>query len=418
MLVAFATNNEKIRAIMKVVILSKALVAGAYQRKLEEIARLGVDLTALVPPSWREPRVGEQRLERRFTAGYRLEALPIALNGRHHLHFYPAIGSALRRLRPDVLHIDEESFNLATFLAMRAGLAVGARCCFYNWANIDRRYPPPFSFFEQHSFRHAAHAIAGNQDAAAIIRRHGYRGPVTVIPQFGVDPEMFALKEAGGGMRDEGGGMRDEGGGMKDEGSFRPSSLLPHPSSLLLHPSSFTIGYLGRLVPEKGILDLVEAMCGLPDHIRLRLIGDGVLGQAITILAKTLGVDARVELCPAVGSTEVPVALAGLDLLVLPSRTTPNWKEQFGRVLIEAMSCGVPVLGSSSGEIPHVIGDAGMIFPEGDTLALRQEIARIATNPALHADLARRGRARILAEFTQAAIARRHVEVYAAMLGQ
>ena len=388
---------------MKVVILSKALVAGAYQRKLEEIARLGVELTALVPPSWREPRVGEQRLERRFTAGYRLEALPIALNGRHHLHFYPAIGSALRRLRPDVLHIDEESFNLATFLAMRAGLSVGARCCFYNWANIDRRYPPPFSLFEQHSFRHAAHAIAGNQDAAAIIRRHGYRGPVTVIPQFGVDPEMFAQ---------EAGGRRQEaGGGRQEAGSADPASCLPP-------PASFTIGYLGRLVPEKGILDLVEAMCGLPDHIRLRLIGDGVLGQAITTTAKTLGVDARVELCPAVGSTEVPVALARLDLLVLPSRTTPNWREQFGRVLIEAMSCGVPVLGSSSGEIPHVIGDAGMIFPEGDTLTLRREIARIATNPALRADLARRGRARVLAEFTQAAIARRHVEVYATMRGQ
>ena len=98
-------------------------------------------------------------------------------------------------------------------------------------------------------------------------------------------------------------------------------------------------------------------------------------------------------------------------------RDSSNWKEQFGRVLIEAMSCGVPVLGSGSGEIPHVIGDAGLIFPEGDVATLRIAIARIATAPALRADLARRGRARILAEFTQAAIARRHVAVYAAMLG-
>ncbi|MEI7770718.1 MAG: glycosyltransferase [Chloroflexales bacterium] len=371
---------------MKVVILSKALVAGAYQRKLEEIARLGVDLTALVPPSWREPRVGEQRLERRFTAGYRLEALPIALNGRHHLHFYPALGRALRRLRPDVLHVDEESFNLATFLAMRAGLAVGARCCFYNWANIDRRYPPPFSLFERHSFRHAAHAIAGNQEAAAIIRGHGYRGPVTVIPQFGVDPDMFA-----------------------------PAPDIQHSTFNIQH---FTVGYLGRLVPEKGVLDLVAALSGLPDHIRLRLIGDGVLRPQIAARAADLGVGARVDLRPAVGSTAVPAALAGLDLLVLPSRTTASWKEQFGRVLIEAMSCGVPVLGSSSGEIPHVIGDAGLTFPEGDVGALRRMIARVVADEALRADLASRGRARILAEFTQAAVARRHIEVYAAMLGR
>jgi glycosyltransferase involved in cell wall biosynthesis len=371
---------------MRVVILSKALIAGAYQRKLEEIARLGVDLTALVPPSWREPRVGVQRLERRFTAGYRLEALPIVLNGQHHLHFYPALGRALRRLRPDVLHIDEESFNLATFLALRAGLAVGARCCFYNWANIDRRYPPPFSLFERYSLRHAAHAIAGNQEAAAIIRRHGYRGPVSVIPQFGVDPDMFALRA-----------------------SPQPSALSPQP---------FTVGYLGRLVPEKGVLDLVAALPGLPEHIRLRLIGDGVLRPQIVARAAALGVSARVELRPAVGSTEVPAALAGLDLLVLPSRTTASWKEQFGRVLIEAMSCGVPVLGSSSGEIPHVIGEVGLIFPEGDMSALRQAITRVAADEALRDDLARQGRARILAEFTQSAIARRHVEVYAAMIGR
>ncbi|NTU78371.1 MAG: glycosyl transferase family 1, partial [Chloroflexales bacterium] len=151
---------------MKVVILSKALVAGAYQRKLEEIAQLGVELTALVPPAWREPRVGLLRLERRYTAGYRLESLPIALNGQHHLHFYPTLGRALRRLRPDVLHIDEESFNLATFQAMRLGVALGTRCCFYNYANIERTYPPPFSLFERYSFRHAAHAMACNQEAA------------------------------------------------------------------------------------------------------------------------------------------------------------------------------------------------------------------------------------------------------------
>jgi len=368
---------------MRVVILSKALVAGAYQRKLEEIARLGVELTALVPPSWREPRVGEQRLERRFTAGYRLEALPIALNGRHHTHFYPALGRALRRLRPEVFHIDEEAFNLATFLAMRAGVALGARCCFYNWANIDRAYPPPFNLFERYSYRHAAHAIAGNHEAAAIIRRHGYAGPVSVIPQFGVDPELFGPAEP-------------------------PSSPRPPP---------FTVGYLGRLVPEKGVLDLVDAVAGLPE-VRLRLVGDGAQRPAIERRAAERGLGPRLEIRPAVGSTEVPASLRELDALALPSRTTASWKEQFGRVLIEAMSCGVPVIGSSSGEIPNVIGDAGLTFPEGDVAALRDRIARLAASPEQCADLARRGRARVLAEFTQAAVARRHVAVYAAMLGR
>jgi glycosyltransferase involved in cell wall biosynthesis len=368
---------------VRVVILSKALIVGTYQRKLEEIAALGVELTALVPASWREPRVGITKLDRRFTSGYQLEVLPLALNGQHHLHFYLGLRRALGRLRPAVLHIDEESFNLATFLAMRAGLAVGARCCFYNWANIDRRYPPPFSLFERYNLRHARHAIAGNQEAAAIIRRHGYGGPISVIPQFGVDPELF------------------------------------HPAaapSIVNRPPSFIVGFMGRLLPEKGLLDLVEALAGLPEAVKLRLIGDGALRPQIERRAAELGLAGRVELRPFVGSTAVPEALRQLDALALPSRTTASWKEQFGRILIEAMSCGLPVIGSDSGEIPNVIGEAGLVFPEGDVAALRAAIGRLYDDTALRAELARRGRQRALDQFTQAAIARRHVEVYRQML--
>ncbi len=366
---------------MRVVILSKALVVGAYQKKLEEIAHLGVELTALVPPGWREPRVGLVPLERRYTAGYNLETLPIVLNGRHHLHFYRGLRRALERLRPDVFHIDEESFNLATFQAMRAGMAVGARCCFYNYANIERVYPPPFNLFERYNFRHAAHALACNQEAAAIIRRHGYTGPLTIVPQFGVDPELFTPAE--------------------------PRST----------KDRFVVGYLGRFVPEKGIFDLIDAVAALPSTIHLQLVGDGAQRTAIERRVAERGLAQRVKLLPGVSSTAVPEALRSFDALVLPSRTTPNWKEQFGRVLIEAMSCGVPVIGSSSGEIPHVIGDAGLVFPEGDVPALSAMIQRLAHDSALSSDLRKRGRTRVRAEFTQAAIAQRHVAVYAAMLG-
>ncbi len=362
--------------------LSKAVVAGAYQRKLEEIARLGVELTVLAPPGWREPRVGMIPLEQRFTTGYTLVTLPIVFNGHHHIHFYRGLRPLIHRLRPQVFHIDEESFNLATFLAMRVGRAVGARCCFYNWANIDRHYPPPFGWFERYNLRHAAHAIAGNQEAATIIRRHGYRGPISVIPQFGVDPDLFA------------------------------------PADIPRQTEWFTIGYVGRLVPEKGVVDLVAALAGLPTNTRLRLIGDGVEGPRLRKLAAELGLADRVEFVPAIPSTDVPTAMRTFDVLVLPSRTQANWKEQFGRVLIEAMSCSIPVIGSTCGEIPQVIGDAGIVFPEGDVAALRAALIRLIEHPALRVELAQRGRARVLANFTQAAIARRHVAVYQMMLDQ
>jgi glycosyltransferase involved in cell wall biosynthesis len=381
---------------MKVVILSKALIVGTYQRKLEEIAAQGVELTALVPPSWHEPRVGTTMLDRRFTRGYNLEVLPIWLNGQHHLHFYGGLRQVLQRLRPAVLHIDEESFNLATYLAMRAGRAVGARCCFYNWANIDRRYPLPFSYFERYNLRHACHAIAGNQEAATIIRRHGFRGPISVIPQFGVDETMFAPVLAQHAASD----------GVV--GTQRAASLR----------DSFTVGFLGRLVVEKGVLDLVEALAGLPNAVRLVLIGDGVLRGAIEQRARALGLAERIVITGSLPSTAIPEILRGLDVLALPSHTRPNWKEQFGRALIEAMSSGVAVVGSDSGEIPNVIGDAGMIVPEGNVAALREAIARLYNDRPFHAELCKRGRRRVLEHFTQTAIARRHVAVYHSMLEQ
>jgi glycosyltransferase involved in cell wall biosynthesis len=117
------------------------------------------------------------------------------------------------------------------------------------------------------------------------------------------------------------------------------------------------IGYLGRLVAQKGVLDLVEALALLPAHIRLRLIGDGALRPRIKARAAELGLRERVELVA--WTNDVPAELRRLDALALPSHTTPTWKEQFGRVLVEAMSCGVPVVGSSSGEIPRWWATAG-----------------------------------------------------------
>ncbi|MCU0494327.1 MAG: glycosyltransferase family 4 protein [Chloroflexaceae bacterium] len=372
---------------MKVIILSKAFVVGAYQRKLEELAQLpGVELLALVPPRWREPRVGTQKLERRFTAGYRLQTLPILLNGQHHTHFYPTLGWIIARERPDILHVDEEAFNLATFLAVRAGVATGARCCFFNWANMDRWYPPPFNLFERYVFRHAAHAIAGNREAASIIRRHGYSGPLSVLPQFGVDPELFSPQQ---------------------------HSVQAPVSGL---PSSVRVGYIGRLVPEKGVLGLVEALAGLPNHVQLLLVGDGELRPLIERRAAALGLSGRVAIRPAVSSTAVPQVLHELDVLVLPSRTMPNWKEQFGRILVEAMSCGVPVVGSASGEIPNVIGEGGLVFPEGDVAALRAALAQLLADAGLRREIGQRGRARVLANYTQAAIARQTYDIYMQML--
>ena len=143
--------------------LSKACIVGAYQRKLEELARCpDIQLTVIVPPGWKDDR-GEQLLERTYTDGYDLMVLPIRFNGHFHLHHYPQLRSQLQILQPDLLHIDEEPYNYATRHAMIQAKKLGIRACFFTWQNLLRTYPPPFRWWEQANFQQAVHAIAGNQ---------------------------------------------------------------------------------------------------------------------------------------------------------------------------------------------------------------------------------------------------------------
>lgn len=369
--------------------LSKAVIVGAYQRKLEELARLpGVELVAIAPPLWRDSR-GETRLERAYTAGYDLTVTPLALNGHFHIHFYPKLGQALAAARPDLVHVDEEPYNLAAWQAIRWAARHDRPAVFFTWQNLQRAYPPPFRWFERYSYRHSAHAIAGNQEAQHVLRAKGYRGAVTVIPQFGIDPDLF------------------------DRNAQAP--LAPRTAG-----PGLTVGYAGGLVAEKGVDTLLRslAVCRQRGGQPWLLLAAGVGAQqpALEALAAQLDLGQDVVFLGRVASTEMPAFYASIDVLVVPSRTTPTWKEQFGRVLVEAMACHTPVVGSDSGEIPHVIGDAGLIFPEGDVQALAAHLLRLAADPALRAELAQRGRSRVLAHFTQQRIAAATHQVYRQVL--
>jgi glycosyltransferase involved in cell wall biosynthesis len=357
--------------------ISKALVTGMYQRKLEELARLpGIELTAIVPAFWRDRR-GDVTLEKAYTRGYELVVAPLAFNGQYHLHFYPTLGRLLAGLRPDIVHMDEEPYNLATWHALRLGRAVGAGCLFFTWQNLRRNYPWPFRQMELASYRMAAHAIAGNQAAADGLRAKKYRGRLSIIPQFGVDPDIFSPEVA------------------------------PRPEN------RFAIGYSGALIPEKGVDLLLTACAGLPSRgWSLAILGDGPERERLETMAGQLGIGGHVRFLGRLSSIEVPAFYRGLDVLVLPSLTRANWAEQFGRVLIEAMACEVPVVGSSSGEIPHVIADAGVIFPEGEVTALGAALADLMADPARRAQLGARGRTRVLEQYTQARIAAATYRVY------
>src|SRR5581483_7359222 len=175
---------------LRVLMVSKALVVGAYQRKLEALASFpDVDLTVVVPRTW-----AGQPYEPAFVQGYRTLVEPIRFDGNFHLFYLPTLGRIIGRLQPAVVHMDEEPYNLATALATRQALRHGARPLFFTWQNLLRRYPPPFCWFERYVFSRSRYVIAGNAEAVDVLRAKGYRGPASVIPQFGVDPEAFAPK--------------------------------------------------------------------------------------------------------------------------------------------------------------------------------------------------------------------------------
>lgn len=366
---------------MRILMLSKACLVGAYQRKLEEIARhTDVDLLVVVPPSWDDP-AGTVQLERSYTSGYRLEADPIRFNGRYHLHYYPHLPRRLADFQPDVVHIDEEPYNLATWLAMRQAKAAGAQSLFFSWQNLHRRYPFPFSLLEKQVLAGVAYALMGNQDAVAVWQAKGYQGPYQVIPQFGVDPALY------------------------------------QPPPQRQERAAFTIGCANRrLVYEKGEDLVLRAAAALPGPWQIRIAGEGPAKPELVKLAHSLNIADRVRFDGNIASGQMPGYLQQLDVLVLASRTRPNWKEQFGRVLVEAMACETAVIGSTCGEIPHVIGDAGLIFPEGDTDTLRHHLLRLMQSPAERQTIGQKGRQRVLAQYTQTQIAAQTVAVYRAMV--
>jgi glycosyltransferase involved in cell wall biosynthesis len=156
----------------------------------------------------------------------------------------------------------------------------------------------------------------------------------------------------------------------------------------------FTVGYAGRLVESKGLFDLLAAVRELSAPVELVLIGEGELraqleGQAIP--------GSTVRILDRLSHEQMASGYAQLDVLVLPSHTTATWKEQFGRVIVEALWCGVPVVGSDSGEIPWLIGltGGGLIFPEGDRGALAERLQRVRAQPELRRELAETGRAAV-----------------------
>ena len=279
-------------------------------------------------------------------------------------HFYATRPSAwLARWRPDVVFLEHEPYAVPVLqwgiACQRSGIPWGVQ----GDDNLDRPLPWPARMIRRFTMSRASFFAARSPTASGILRAWGARAPTRVVPHTIPDwsPQPYRAGEP------------------------------------------FTIGFAGRLVAQKGIDDLLAAVRLLQFRFRLLIVGDGPLRESV----QRADADGRLgqgelDLRTGVTTAAMRDVYAEMDVLVLPSRTTLTWAEQFGKVLCEALLCGVPVVGAASGEIPWVVNTTGggRVFPEGDAVALANALAELHADPAVRAELAARGAAGVERHFS------------------
>ena len=370
-----------------------AAVLAANQNYLKHLAAdPELAVTLLIPPRWDESTsMVEAHLPEEAAYTVRVDEVKKACKG---LSFrYKNIRSTLLAVKPDVIFLYEEPYSYVALqmLYWQRKLCPQAKFVFYSWQNLDCRYSFLRRQIESYVFRHSGLAVAGSQDVEAVLRLHGFAKPIRQVP-LAIDPVDFPTATDGTASCE----LREQ---------------------LSLH--HFTIGYIGRLAQEKGLAELLQAAAMLKNQSwQLLLIGSGADEAELKQLAGQLQISDRIVWVPYVKNTEMYRYYAVMDAFVLPSRTTEAWKEQFGRVLIESMLCGTPVIGSSSGEIPLVIADAGLVFPEGDAAVLADRIERLMNEPELRERLRDKGRERVLAHYTWEKVAQATANIIREVAGQ
>ena len=367
---------------MRILIVGHTYVVPENQKKIQALAAAGsVDVALVIPRTWPDWLVGT--LEARVAPAARFSAsiVPAWWAGREQFYVYRSADLGFKRFQPDVVYVEQGAgaFVYAQTLIYRNLYAPRAKAAFFTWWNLPYRARWPLSAVERFNLRQSHGGVAGNRDAVDVLRARGFRKPLLLLPQLGVDPVAFQPRAV-----------------ASLEGSVRPGRL--------------TVGFVGRFVEEKGLSVLLAALARVSFEFDLLMLGRGPIEAEVRAFAAAQAWTDRLRIVPSVCHDEVPRYLNGMDVLVLPSVDRPSAREQFGHVLIEAMACGVPVIGSTCGEIPSVIGSAGVVVPQGDPEALAAALSRVAASPTLRRELGQAGRRRVHERFTHERIAQQLLE--------
>lgn len=369
---------------LRILFVSHAYVVGVNQGKLDAIAKTGqAEVGLLAPSNWKAPEWNRELPLETPYENIKYYSAPVSYPGKGGAYIFAPgkIQEVIKDFQPDVLHVELEVFSLCALEFAICSRLTGKPLVLFGWENQERRLPLPRHWVRKFVLDTAKLIVAGNQDGANLLRGWGYTGTIEVMPQLGVDTQLFSAD-----LRSQ----QQEGDELK-------------------------IGFLGRLAHQKGI-DLIFAAArqlqqrGL--KFRIILCGSGNDEEALRKEAENQQIAELVTWQGAVPHSKAAEEISKFDVLVLPSRTTETWKEQFGHVLIEAMAMGVPVVGSSSGEIPNVIGRPDLVFTEDNAGELANILAKMIREPEWREEAGYYGMNRVYQYYTHEKIAERLIKLW------
>jgi len=380
---------------MKLLVIGHAFLLAYIQKKYVAMKQIDPDLQLrLVVPSRMRDRFHHKAYEVHPALAAN-EVVPfkarLASFQAHmtYLHNPALMAALLRNFQPDVIHLEEEPQALITVetIALQRVFARKAAVTLFTWDNLLRRRGFPTGggkrLLRRYALTRAATVICGNQRAAELLRSEKYfKGTIETLPHSGLDVN-----------------------------EHQPGTE-PELRAKLGLEGSIVVGHVGRLVEEKGLLLLFEALGRLRAHSwKLLLVGAGTLEGEIRErwMAEFPG---RIVLIPAVPYDQVPKYLRCLDIFVLASYSTPTWEEQFGLTLAQAMLLGIASIGSTSGAIPEVLGSSGLLFEEGRIGDLTEALKSLLTSQASRRRLGASGREFALQHYSSERVAARYLAAF------
>ena len=365
---------------MKVMVIGHTYVVSANRGKLRSISKSSeIDLTVVCPRRWHEPDFGIRFFEPEQSSEMEFVNLPLSGSKtarKYHFH-WGELKRVIQSKRPQIIQLEAEAGSIVSIQLSVLKLIYKFKLVLFTWDNIPaQRWHHRMAAAMSYPF--VNYLIAGSDQAKQTARTQGYSGLVSILPQIGVD--------------------------LKNYKSVVPMD--PWKSQ-----EGFRIGYVGRLSQKKGVQVLLEASAKIPEAL-VTIVGDGEYRTSLENHARSLGIYERVHFVGKVPHEDVARYIFGFDAFVLPSLSTPGWKEQFGHVLIEAMAAKKPVIASESGVIPTVIGNCGITFKEGDSKELEKSIRKMINDPDLAKHFSEKGFIRVKENFTDEAIAQKTLNIW------